>query len=358
MNHKQVTTTDVSIVMVNWNGGDVLVRCLSSIDVHTQQVGYETIVVDNASSDGSPERLAREFPQVRVICNTDNLGYSKAINQGIAAARGRHILLLNPDTEIEHDVVEVLCRYLDQHAHFGAVTGRVLDAEGTLHRAFRGRVNPVTYYLLTSGLRHVLLRLPWIRDVLLLTEEEYDHPRELHDIHGACCLVRREAMHDVGGFDEDFFLYLTDTDFSYRLLRCGWCLGYTPEAVIAHIGGHSSRRRFVAANVNFHRMRLYFYRRHFGKVAAAALMGCGFLEALCLLPMWAVQQLLCGKRDSRPREQLSINVRLLKMYIGATLRWARNERTWDVRPESIKSRKSTVNDGSDTSQKAMVLTNV
>ena len=130
-------------------------------------------------------------------------------------------------------------------------------------------------------------------------------------------MVRRDALRQLGGFDEAFFLYLSDTDLSLRMLQHGWRLAHTPEARVVHWAGSSSRKRRVFAVIDFHRMRLYFYRKHFGAFASACLAVAGGLEAAVLLPVWLLGSLLRRGRNIAMRDQLSMWVQLCRLYAHA-----------------------------------------
>lgn len=254
--------TTLSIVVVNWNTVLLLADCLRSILDGTRNLEYEIIVIDNASADGSAEMIAREFPQVRLIRNSANVGFARANNQGIRASRGRYVLLLNSDTVVPPGALNALVQFMDDHPDAGACGPRLARADGCAQRfAFGG--DPSIGYLLARGGMHLVFHKP-------LHDWETRVTHQVDWVSGAALMARRDALEQVGGFDEKFFMYFEDNDLCLRLHRAGWRVFYDPGVTITHLGGASlkqnaSRTRYYDASLR------YFYAKHYALLARIGL---------------------------------------------------------------------------------------
>jgi GT2 family glycosyltransferase len=229
----------LSVVIVSWNTREALRDCVRSVFAHTGAVALELIVVDNASADGSVEMLSREFPQVKVIANPSNLGFAKACNQGMRAATGQLILLLNSDAYVRDDVIARMAHYVLSRSDVAMATCQLRYPDGRLqYSAFRA-----------LGIRQSLFEDLWLykfvprarRDALLLGGYwACDREVEADWIAGAFMMLRREVFEQTGGFSEDFFMYGEDSEWCMRLRRAGHRIFYTPLGVTYHIGSVSS----------------------------------------------------------------------------------------------------------------------
>lgn len=242
---------ELSILIVNWNGGDLLRRCLESIAESRPSVSYEIILVDNASSDGSVDAVrAGEFAArlggapLRLIENSDNLGFSKANNQAIAAGDAPLIFLLNSDTEVRPGAIDALVETLKADTRTGAVGPRLLNTDGTLQISV-ARNPPAAWEILLTGLRLYKLLPKRTRGELLLGVH-WDHARRrpVKFLNGAAIMAKREVVDDVGGLEESFHMYGEDVEWCLRTVRAGWQLIFEPAAEIVHHGGQSSIKRW------------------------------------------------------------------------------------------------------------------
>lgn len=247
---------DLSILIVSYGTEALLRECLRSLAAGAAGASWEAIVVDNHSPDGSADMAAREFPEVRLIRNEENAGYSKANNKAASMARGRAFLLLNPDARLEPGAGRRLLDFMDAHARAGAVGARIRNPDGS--------VQPSTYPGLSLGIEALrFLRayrwLPGETAGRLFLGSFWDHAqaRAVERITGACVLLRREAWDDVGPLSEDFFVYGSTHDWCMNARRKGWEIWLCPEAVAVHHGGRSTgeawgeagrRRRMLEAH--------------------------------------------------------------------------------------------------------------
>jgi N-acetylglucosaminyl-diphospho-decaprenol L-rhamnosyltransferase len=238
-------STELSIVVVNWNAGELLRQCLESIRLHPPGVSYEIIVIDNASTDGSPER-ARDLADV-VVVNDTNAGFARAANQGIARSRTPWLFLLNPDATVTAGAIDTLLATMRAHPRAGACGPRLLNADGSLQPSVW--TNPPTpWRVLLAGLG--LWRLiPRRQRGLMLFGDHWPHDelRTVPMVFGAAMLVRRETIDRAGALDERFPLYGEDDELCLRMRRAGWTILFEPHAVVVHQGSASTLQRWDAA---------------------------------------------------------------------------------------------------------------
>lgn len=230
----------LSIVIVNWNTRDMLRDCLESVFDNLGDLEAEVFVVDNASSDGSPSMVIREFPSVKLIRNTENLGFAAANNEAIRLSAGRYVLLLNSDTILHDDVLEQCFTYMEENPRIGVMGCRVLNTDGSLQITCSRFPSLINLSLLTSG----LARLPWpkILDRYQMRHWNRLDARQVEVISGCFMFARSAAIAQVGVMDEDFFFFGEETDWCRRFQNAGWQLWFAPVGVITHHGGGSCKR--------------------------------------------------------------------------------------------------------------------
>lgn len=252
----------LAVVIVSWNVSELLVDCLAALPAAAAGIDYETIVVDNASSDGSADRVAAEFPQVRLIRNAANLGFARANNQGIGATDAEYVLLLNSDTLPPPGSLTGLVRFMDEHPGAGAAGPQLRRPDGGVQPYAFG-CDPSPAYLLARGLSRLLFHRS-------LHNWETNRVRPVDWVSGACLLVRRAAIARAGLLDEKIFMYFEDSDWCLRIRRAGWQVFYDPQVAIVHLGGRSIARN-PAARPAYDESLVYFYGKHYGRVAQALL---------------------------------------------------------------------------------------
>ena len=257
---------DLSICIVSFNTRDLLRDCLNSIFSSLTQYSYEVIVADNGSADGSSEMLAAEFPQVQVIQNTSNLGYTVPMNQALRAAAGRYLMQLNPDTVLTPGLLESLLGFMESQPRVGICTPKVLNSDGTLQmQCRRSAARPwdaITYILGFSKLfpnsrlfgRYLMEYLP------------EDQINEVEAVSGSCMLIRRGVVDQIGYLDEQFFAYQEDAEFCFRARKAGWQIYYVPTAQLTHFGGLGGSRFVPYRGIYaWHRSYYLYYRKHLAR---------------------------------------------------------------------------------------------
>lgn len=254
----------VSMITINYNACECIVACVSSA---LSQVD-EVIVVDNASSDNSLEQLAAAFPderRLKIVRNSWNLGFAAGCNIGVDHSVGRYLFFLNPDCVLAPDSLKHLVRVLDDCPDVGMVGGLLINPDGTEQAGGRRAIpTPWRSFVRAFGLSCLAGRWPRLFfDFHLHTQPLPTHSIEVEAISGACMLVRRAAMQDVGQWDEGYFLHCEDLDFSMSLRRKGWRIMFVPEARIVHDKGGCSRSRPLFVEWHKHRGMMRFYRKFF-----------------------------------------------------------------------------------------------
>ncbi|HVF56479.1 MAG TPA: glycosyltransferase family 2 protein [Pyrinomonadaceae bacterium] len=242
---------DLSIVIVNWNGGDLLRACVESIAAAPPGVPFEIVVVDNASTDDSIARLrsvdfsaGRSDAALRIVENAENVGFSRANNQAIRSSDAPFVFVLNPDTEVRAGAIDALLATLRSDERIGAVGPRLLNTDGTLQVSVSR--NPLTaWVILVTGLRLYKLLPKRMRGELLLAEH-WDHARRrsVNFLNGAAIMAKREMIDKVGALEERFHMYGEDVEWCLRIVRAGWLLVFEPSAEVVHHGGQSSIKRW------------------------------------------------------------------------------------------------------------------
>jgi GT2 family glycosyltransferase len=249
----------MDVAVINHNTCAQLRACLASVP--TDWPG-RVIVVDNASTDGSPAMVAREFPQVRLLANTDNPGYGAAANQALAASQAPYLLLLNSDTLLNPGTLPALSTYLAEHPQVAIVGPRLLNPDGSLQPSRYSFPTPLHVFLEESTLIRLIWSLPYVRELLPRTAA-HDQSTPTDWVLGAALAIRRSAFEQVQGFDKSFFLYAEEIDLSYRLRAAGWQTHFTPRASLVHTGGASTGQRRAEMSVQYYRSLLHFYRQHY-----------------------------------------------------------------------------------------------
>lgn len=253
--------SDVTAVIVSYQVRERLSRCLRSVLRSNQRP--EVVVVDNASTDGSPEMVAREFPGIQVIRNAENLGFAAASNQGIQATTTTYVLSLNPDTEVTLNAIRTMRDYLDGRPDVGAISPKILRPDGSLDFAARRSFPTVTTaFARLSRLSRIFPRSARFARYNL-TYRSPDEVQEIDAGTGACLLIRRAVLDQVGLFDEAFFMYGEDLDLCYRLKQAGWKIVYLPTAEVLHYKGESSRQVSYRMIREFHRSMRIFFNKHY-----------------------------------------------------------------------------------------------
>jgi GT2 family glycosyltransferase len=249
---------DLSVIIVSWNTKEYLLPCAASVLETTGRIPTEVIVIDNHSRDGSGPEVKKAFPGVHLIANEKNLGFARATNHGLKGSRGRYLLLLNPDTRVKEGAIERLFSFMETHSEVGASGGQLLNGDGSKQNSVANFPSLATELLNKSLLRWMFpKRFPG-------KEKNSSEPIEVDSVIGACMIVRREAMRQVGLLDDSYFLFLEETDWCYRMKKAGWKVYHLPQAEIYHFQGKSAQKDRRRAKLEYYRSRYLFFKKHRG----------------------------------------------------------------------------------------------
>lgn len=287
----QSTDVHVSVIFVTWNARSVLIDALKSLYSYDHDCSLEVIVVDNGSSDGTVLMLRDDWPAVQVVPLSWNAGFAAANNIGIARARGRYVLLLNSDTICLPTTISGLVQQLEQDPSIGCVGARHLNNDCCLERstnAFPTLLNDALEIFELSRFecvqRFLAPRFPWFTD----------HSRTIDTgwVNGACMMLRKAVIEEVGAFDEAFFIYVEEVELCYRIQQAGWRVVFTPHSEVIHLEGHAYN-----SNPCF-RLRLrfwghvYFYKKHYSKLRYGVFVLLVSMNAVCRAMMLFVLGIL------------------------------------------------------------------
>ncbi len=289
--------SDLSIVIVNWNGRELVLDCLASIRDAKLGLEADVILVDNDSSDGSVEAVRRQFPEVRVVALEANQGFAGGNNRGLECMRGRHAVLLNSDTIVLRGGLERCVAYLDDHPEVGVVGPQLLNPDRSKQNCIHNSPTALSELLSQSLLRRVWpARYPG-------RHREYDAPIEVEAVLGACLFARRDVIEQVGPLDEEYFFQLEDTDWCHRVRAAGWKVVHVPDAQVIHLYGESGKKRSpLRTRIEYQRGRDLFFAKHRGPLARAGLFATIFLKL-------ALVSVVGGRRAPEYRKILAWRLR-------------------------------------------------
>ena len=233
MTGMQSSRVDISIIIVNYNTRDLLEECLKALFFNPPSCGFEVLVVDNCSRDGSRTLLERRFPQCTLIGNRRNLGFARAANQAHRMSRGEYCLVVNPDLKVLPGSVQRLWEFMDSHRDVGIVFPKLYNPDGSIQYSCRTFHTIGTIFLRRTPLGKLFPNSRILRDHLM-TDWDHESMREIDWALGGCMMVRREAILGPHLFDERFFLYFEEVDLCYRMKKTPWKVVYNPEAAMIH----------------------------------------------------------------------------------------------------------------------------
>ncbi len=299
---------NLSIVIVSWNTQKLLAQCLHSIQRAAQPetlANSEVFVVDNVSNDGSAEMVRQQFPWVRLIQSTENLGFARANNLAIRQSTGRYVLLLNPDTEVLPGAFETLLEFMEAHLEVGAAGSRLLNPDGTLQPSCFPAPT------LTRELWRLLhLDRIYVYGTYDMATWSTTMPKEVDNVQGASLIVRRSVLDQVGILDEDYFIYTEKVDLCYRIRQAGWPIFWVPSARVIHYGGQSTQQVAAEMFLQLYQSKLVYFRKHHGLLGAKLYKLILFTVGLARLLLSPLTRLERGS-NRQQHEALAKNYRQL-----------------------------------------------
>lgn len=252
---------DISIIIVNWNVKDLLRKNLQSIFKFTQDLEFEVFVVDNASKDGSVQMVAKEFPQVNLVASNENLGFAKANNLALEQAQGKFVLFMNPDMELQENSFKILVGWLETNPKIDMATCQLIYSEGSRQNNIKNNPGLCDQILILLKLHHLIQ--PKCLQRYLAKDFDYTKEQEVKQIMGAFTLVKNEVIHDLGGWDENYFLWWEDLDLCKRAQDKGYQIWYTPRTKVIHHEAKSFEQEMsLVKQKRFNQGMAIYFRKH------------------------------------------------------------------------------------------------
>lgn len=307
---------DISIIIVNWNTKELLLNCIKSLLQETSHCTMEIIVVDNASTDGSPKAVKKMYPNVNVIINKSNLGFSKANNIGINQSNGRYLCLVNSDIKILDGCVDRMCCYMEKHDSIGVLGPKTLNADMSL------RINCRTFPTLWNsfcqaiGLHKFFPRYRLFSDSLM-TYFLHDSIKGVNVLPGCFLMIRKEAIDEVGFLDEKFFFYGEDKDWCKRMKDGGWDVVFFPNSEVIHYAGKSAGKTPVRFLIEGLRSNSYYWEKHHGRFKKKLFLGVMLLSHSIRLGSSLIMYVAIPAERKQFSERLSGSIACTRWLINA-----------------------------------------
>lgn len=313
-----MNTPDVAIIIVNWNGRDLLERCLHSIEATCDDIRYRIWIVDNGSTDGSIELIHTDFPTVQLIVSKKNSGFGGGNNialralgihadhsSEIQAPTPPYVWLLNPDTIVQPGNLQSLLRIMASYPKVGAVGGILLNEDGSFQSSYIEFPSLKREFLLFTGLGGKLYG-PTFPSASPKNSRQF---RMIDYVVGASIVVRSRVLQAVGLFDEGFFMYSDEVDLCYRIQKAGWKIAFAPSVATIHLGGGSTRKVRAQMLAEIYRSRIRFFKKHHGAFAANSIRG-------MLLLMFIAKWIRDKFQRSHDPQYVRLNWILLRRALG------------------------------------------
>jgi len=308
------TQITVSIIIVNWNARDYLMQCLASLSGDVCRYPMEIIVVDNASTDGSPECVTRQYPWVNLIRNAENMGFAKANNIGVSVSTGKYLCFVNSDVTVLPGCINSLVEYCEEHPEAGMVGPRIIGSNGQLQRSCRGFPSIWNMFCRALALDSIFHGCKLFTGYSLDCWK-HDSLRRVDILSGCFWLVPRQSLLQVGLLDESFFIYGEDMDWCKRFWSKGWQVVFVPFGKAIHYGGASSSKAPIRFYIEMQRANLQYWIKHHSSLAVLS-----YFLILCLHMLLRVTvysfRLLCCPTEHLWRHKVRKNWKCLKWLVS------------------------------------------
>jgi len=305
----------ISIIIVTWNGKKYAEECLNSLQAYIGSPSAEVIVVDNASTDGTPEMIEHSYPGVKLIRNEKNLGFATANNIGIRKSTGDFVLLVNSDVVVSEGCIEKLIDYMRQNPRVGLLGPKMLGSDGRAYRSYMAEFTLWRCFCRALALDDVFPSSKFVGGYLM-PYFRMDHITEVDVLNGWFWVTRREALHDVGLMDETLFMYGDDLDWSKRFREAGWKLIYFPGVESLHYGGASSAKAPVKFSVEMQRANFQYWRKYHGFVSQFMYLAIVWMHQAFRLAGYALLWLATKSRQSETAFKAKRSLACMRWAMG------------------------------------------
>jgi len=314
MDRQQDADLQLSVITVTWNAKKYVDECLSSLD-HVEEFPREVIVIDNASTDGTPDLIAEKFPSFQLVRSDRNLGFAKANNIGIRNSHGKYVCLVNSDVVVPKGCLTSLMQFMESNPEVGVVGPQMLGPAGNIRRSAMRFPS-----LLSSVARSFSLdRSPWLSRVFhaqMMTDFSHDRQAEVDILNGWFWMIRREALSEVGLLDERFFIYGEDMDWCLRFRKAGWKIVFFPGASAIHYGGASSSAAPVRFYVEQQKADFQYWAKHHSALAAVAYKAIIFVHNLLRMVGYSARYCISGRKRAEAKSKVKRSWALVSWMAG------------------------------------------
>jgi hypothetical protein len=262
--------TEISVIYVNWNTSALILESIASVKNTLIDIDYDIWVVDNASSDDSVMMLQAVYPEIHLIKNRNNVGFARANNQAMQAARGRYFLLINTDAFVTPGAITQMYNLAQGQPNAGIVGAKLFNPDGSFQASFVDFPNVFQEFLMITSLGRRFYGQAFPNHA----PKPDELAQKVDYVQGACMLVRQQAYERVGGLDEGYFMYSEEVDWCFSMHQAGWDVWYQPSANIIHVGGASSKTRVMQRESDLYVSRVRYFRKNYGLLTA------GLVEAM------------------------------------------------------------------------------
>lgn len=306
---------ELSIIIVSWNVADLLLTCLRSIYATADPARIEVIVVDSASTDDAVSRVRENYPQVQLIPQSENVGFTRGSNIGLREARGKYLFLLNPDTEIVGSALEDMIAYLNAHAEIGIIGPRTLNTDRTQQSTRRRFPTLATAIFESTWLQGYAPRS--VLDRYYVADAADDATAEVDWVQGSALLARRAVYEQIGGLDEGYVMFSEEMDWCKRAKDAGWRVVYLGTVQIIHHGGKSTDQVVARRHIHFQESKLRYFRKYHGVIVAQGLRLFLLTSYVLQMVLEAAKGMVGSKRRLR-QERVSQYWRVLRSGLKVT----------------------------------------
>lgn len=293
---------DLSIIIVNLNTCELLKQCLQAVHNSVMGIDFEVIVVDNGSYDESVGFVKQQYPHLRLIENKSNIGFAKANNQGIKVSKGRYLLLLNSDAFLLENTIKEMINFADNQNEVAVVGSMWLNPDGSFQASYNDFPKLLPECMLSLGIAKILYS-PFFPSY---PPEESTKIKRCDWVGGACMLVRKSAIDEVGLLNENYFMYVEEADWCYRMVKAGWEVFYLPQAKVIHLGGQSADRISLQQQIRLYQSKYYFFLNHYGFFEGKLFKCFVHFSALIKSCYWLIRGLLKQNPTIETRERSKI----------------------------------------------------
>lgn len=300
---------DLSVIIVNFNTAPFLKECLTSVEENKGDLHLEIVVVDNNSRDYSVEMIKKHFPQVKLMVNSENLGFARGVNQALNLAKGRYFLLLNPDANVLPGALRCMVDFMDQNKDVALSGVQLLNPNGTKQNSI-ANFPTLAQELFNKSLLRILFPKKYPSKY-----QEYTSPIEVESVIGACMIVRPEAVKDVGQLDPEYFLFLEETDWCYRMRKKGWKIYHLPQFKVIHQQGQSLIDLKFKGRIEYYRSYFRFFKKNYGGLRYIFLRTIVFVKTLLNLSLNLLAVIFTLGWRKEFKEKFSIYSRLLLWHL-------------------------------------------